>query len=312
MCSREGQRTMNTRSTMHFGGLSLALAAAGAAQLFAASARAEQFVLIDSTFTFTKQQADANDSHYYGSVLNAARPADWTAPVDYRNGTVHIRAEILDKPAGGEITQWVLCYIAEEPIGPGYGCTGTGTYTEEGVYEVDVDMTSWWQNEAIDWTRGISEMHLVLKDEDDSTGFAHQREDVEHFFPTKVRITMIQVSEGSTYDPSQFPGGDGEPDAGSNHSDDDAGMDGGSDGSGDDSDDNDGSDDMTAGSGNGNGNGSGGSGNEEPTPEGASDELGGCSVGTMGTAASPHVGVMALGLSALIARARRRKRGPTS
>ena len=59
----EGTRRMKTRSTMHIGKVSLAFAAIGAAQLAASSARAEQFVLIDSTFTFTKEEADANNSH---------------------------------------------------------------------------------------------------------------------------------------------------------------------------------------------------------------------------------------------------------
>ncbi|HVK12744.1 MAG TPA: hypothetical protein VM597_28595 [Gemmataceae bacterium] len=44
-------------------------------------------------------------------MLNAERPKDWTAPVDYRNGTVHIRAEVLEKPEGGAPTTWTLCYI---------------------------------------------------------------------------------------------------------------------------------------------------------------------------------------------------------
>src|SRR5262245_10459344 len=77
----------------------------------ASTARAEQFVLIDETFTFTKEMADSGESpsHYYGSVLNPDRPIDWTSPVDYRNGTVHIRTEVIDKPEGDEITQWVIC-----------------------------------------------------------------------------------------------------------------------------------------------------------------------------------------------------------
>ena len=48
-------------------------------------------------------------------------------------------------------------------------------------------------------------MDLVIKDGTGGSGFAHLRPDAEHFFPTKMRITMIQVSAGSTYDPSQVP-----------------------------------------------------------------------------------------------------------
>src|SRR5262245_28153354 len=88
------------------------------------AAKAEQFVLFDKQFTFTKVDADASESHYFVKDLNPAQPRDWTSPVDYRNGSVHIRAEVIDKPAGGEITQWVLCYIPNRGTGNGYGCTG--------------------------------------------------------------------------------------------------------------------------------------------------------------------------------------------
>ncbi|MFN7935530.1 MAG: hypothetical protein U0R19_19525 [Bryobacteraceae bacterium] len=168
---------------------------------------AEQFVLFDVTFSYTKQDADTSTpskSHYYvkGDRLNPNRPSDWTSPIDYRNGTVHIRAEILDKPAGGEKTTWTLCYIANKGIGPGYGCTGTPLYTDTGVYEIDVPMTSFWQNTAIDWTQGIKQMDLVIKDSSGGAGHAHKRPDHEKFFPTRVRITMTQVSQGATYTPA--------------------------------------------------------------------------------------------------------------
>jgi len=106
----------------------------------------KQFVLFDTEFTFTKENADnskPSKSHYYvtGNMLNTQRPTDWTTPVDYRNGTVHIRLEVLEKPAGNLPTTWTLCYIPNEGQGNGYGCTNTGLYTKEGIYQSDVPMT---------------------------------------------------------------------------------------------------------------------------------------------------------------------------
>lgn len=184
---------------------------AGLALLPAAPvADAEQFVLFDVTFTFTKEEADTSKpskSHYYvrGKALNPDRPRDWTQPVDYRNGTVHIRTEVIKKPAGDEPTTWSLCYIPNKGQKNGYGCTGTGVYRREGVYEQDVKMTAFWQNDSIVWSEGIKEMHLVMKDGSGGSGHAHKRSDAEKFFPTRVRITMVQVSAGSTYDPSLVP-----------------------------------------------------------------------------------------------------------
>jgi hypothetical protein len=181
------------------------LASAGAR-----SGHAEQFVLVDYTISYTKAMADKDASHFFvrdATGLNPARPRNWMAPVNFRNGTVHIRTEVLEKPAGGETTQWTLCYMPNRPTGPGYGCTGSGTYKEQGAVVIRQEsMTSWWQNTGIVWTEGIKEMHFVIKDSDGASGHAHKRADAQKFFPTKVRITMVQVSAGAQFDASQVPG----------------------------------------------------------------------------------------------------------
>ena len=171
-----------------------------------------QFILFDVEFTYTKQDADnstPSKSHFYvkNERINGDRPKDWTSPVDYRNGTVHIRLEVLEKPEGGFPTTWTLCYIPNKGQGNGYGCTGTDIFTEEGIYEKDVPMTSFWENESIIWSEGVKQMDLVIKDDSGGQGHAHRREDPEHYFPTRVRITMVQVAKDATYDPSIIPVG---------------------------------------------------------------------------------------------------------
>jgi hypothetical protein len=173
-------------------------------------ARAAQFVLFDVTFTYTKEDADKskpNKSHYYlkADKLNPDRPKDWTAPIDYRNGTVHIRAEILEKPPGSEPTLWTICYIPNKGQGNGYGCTGTDLFREAGVYEKDVPMTAFWENKSIVWTEGIKQIDLVIKDGSGGNGHAHKNPNPEKFFPTKVRLTAVQISAGAKYDPSLVP-----------------------------------------------------------------------------------------------------------
>lgn len=170
----------------------------------------DQFVLFDAEFSYTKADADhshPSKSHVYVThdLLNANCPKDWTSPVDYRNGTVHIRIEVLEKPLGDAPTKWTLCYIPNKGQGNGYGCTATDVYTKEGVYEKEVSMTDFWENEAIIWTEGIKQMDLVIKDDSGGQGHAHKRTDHEKFFPTKVRITMVQVAKNATYDPGLIP-----------------------------------------------------------------------------------------------------------
>ncbi len=174
----------------------------------AVTCRADQFVLCDVTFTFTKDDAfnaKPNQSHYYvrGPMMNEARPKDWTSPVDYRHGTVHLRLEVLEKPDGGQPTSWSVCYIPNKGQNHGYGCVGTGAYKEKGVIEKDLDMTTFWQNDDIIWSEGIKEMHLVIKD--DHNMHAHKLPNPEKFFPTRVRMTLIQVSKGAKYAPKLVP-----------------------------------------------------------------------------------------------------------
>lgn len=164
----------------------------------------KQFVLFDVEYTYTKADADnsvPSKSHFYvkGTLINPDRPRDWTSPLDYRNGSVHIRIEVLEKPPGDAPTKWTLCYIPNKGQGNGYGCTGTDLYTKKGVYEIDVPMTSFWENESIVWSEGIKQMDLVIKDDSGGQGHAHKRADHEKFFPTRVRISMTQVAAGEMY-----------------------------------------------------------------------------------------------------------------
>jgi hypothetical protein len=173
--------------------------------LLPSAARADQFVLFDATFTYTwddAMNATPSKSHYYvneGNWLSKARPGNWVSPINYRDGKVHIRAEVLEKPAGDQSVGWALCYVAN--VGE-YGCPYSNYYTKTGVYDRDVDMRTFWNNATIQWDRGVKQVDLVYTINDSGTGHITNfpdRKDVTT--PTKVRITMIQVSSGGTYDP---------------------------------------------------------------------------------------------------------------
>ena len=183
-------------------GMSVALAAT--------LCQADQFVLFDVTFDYTKEDAEnskPSKSHFYvkDKMLNTERPKDWTSPVDYRNGTVHVRLEVIEKPAGDEPTTWSICYIPNKGQKNGYGCLGSDIYKKVGVYEKDISMKEFWENDSIVWTEGIKQMDLVIKDNSGGSGHAHKRTDAEKFFPTKVRLTLTQVAAGSKFDPKLAP-----------------------------------------------------------------------------------------------------------
>ena len=176
---------------------------------FPIMAQSNQFVLFDVAFNYTKEQADHSSpskSHFYvkDALINPNRPLNWLQPIDYRHGTVHVRIEVLEKPPGEAPTVWSLCYIPNRGQGNGYGCTNTPMYTQEGVFEKDVLMTNFWENEAIVWEEGIKQMDLVIKDNSGGQGHAHKRTDHERYFPTRVRISMIQVPVGEVYKPEML------------------------------------------------------------------------------------------------------------
>ncbi len=177
----------------------LAMAVSALITLTSGAARAEQFVLFDATFTYTWQDATGSrpQSHHYvneGNWLNKARPTNWLSPVNYRNGKVHIRVEVFEKPPGHQRVGWALCYIANSG---GYGCPYTDYYTAPGIYEKDVDMTAFWNNQTIGWDRGIKEVACIYTINDSGRGHVHMYPNLKDAVtPTRLRLTMTQNLPG--------------------------------------------------------------------------------------------------------------------
>ena len=163
-------------------------------------------MLVDATFDYTwddAMNAKPNKSHFYvndQNFLNTMRPKNWLAPVDYRNGTLHVRTEVFKKPAGDQQVGWTLCYIANAGD---YGCADTTYYKSTGVFDRETKMTDWWQNDQIQWDQGIKQVDLIYAINDSGSGHITNYPELKDLTtPTRVRITMVQVSAGSTYDPS--------------------------------------------------------------------------------------------------------------
>ncbi len=172
--------------------------------------RAEQFILLDAMIDYTWDDAinsKPSKSHFYvneGNFLNKNRPKNWLSPVDYRNGTLHVRAEVFAKPPGTQTTGWTLCYI---PNAGGYGCADTDYYKSTGVFERDVKMTSWWNNNQLQWAQGVKQVDMIYAINDSGSGHVSNYPALKDLTtPTRVRVTVIQVSAGATYDPSILAG----------------------------------------------------------------------------------------------------------
>jgi MYXO-CTERM domain-containing protein len=210
----------NRNKWLKFSAQSAGLASAFVLTSLTAPAQADQFILFDATFDYSWEDANNSSpskSHYYvndDNFMNLERPDNWVSPTNYRDGSVHIRVEVLDKPAGDQSVGWALCYIANEGA---YGCPYSQYYTAEGVFENDVSMADFWKSGPITWEAGIKQVDLVYTINSSGSGHVHNFPELASATtPTSVRITMVQVSQGDTYDSSilEDPAGTGGADAG--------------------------------------------------------------------------------------------------
>jgi hypothetical protein len=161
--------------------------------LWAAAARADQFTVVDVTYTHSAM--NTKDSHYFVKPA-AGSPANWRMPIDYASGTIYMHVEVFTKPSA-ERTVWNFCFIGT----PSYACAGTPSYTKTGVYEWSQKFSSFYQYNQVDWTKRPSQVALILKD---SNNVKPAPENVGAtrsalFMPTTVRIVLTIVSPGGTY-----------------------------------------------------------------------------------------------------------------
>jgi uncharacterized protein (TIGR03382 family) len=156
--------------------------------LAAAPVRAEQFVLADVSYTHSAQTTQ--DSHYYPD-LPADMPKDWTKPVDYAHGSVHVVLDVKTKPAGDAPTKFQLCFEGT----PSYGCTlQSPTYTKTGRVEWDSPFSSFWYESTVDWAQGVKRMPLILKDDMNNKPAGDPK-----YVPSELHVQVTLVSAGAKF-----------------------------------------------------------------------------------------------------------------
>jgi hypothetical protein len=152
-------------------------------------ARADQFVVVDATYTATADNTD--DSHFRVDPADGT-PDDWRSPIDYASGKAYVRLEVIEKPSTAK-TLYNICYEAT----PSYACMPySPTYTAPGVYEFDYPFSAFYQDDQVDWSQGIRDIALILKDENQV-----KPQGDPDFYPTKIHVTITIVAPGSEYVP---------------------------------------------------------------------------------------------------------------
>jgi hypothetical protein len=166
------------------------------------TAAQDQFVVADATFTATAQNTMM--SQYPIAPLPAA-PANWKTPVDFSNGTMYVRYEVLEKPSAAS-TYGNICFEQGQTL----TCQGyPAPYTATGVYMNNAKLSTFWQYSMIDWTKKIDRVYVVLKDDKMAIVQGNAM-----FYPTKLHVTVTVVAPGKTYVMPTATSDDADADAG--------------------------------------------------------------------------------------------------
>jgi hypothetical protein len=174
--------------------------ALAAASFDARTARAEQFVIADATYTHSGQTT--SDSHY-PVTPTAETPANWQSPVDYTQGSVHVRLEVKTKPSATP-TRFQICF----EMMTNYCCTDQApAYTAPGVYEWDTDVEQLWRPGPVDFTTGVVRSQLILKDTNNGKPSPENvgEETSALYMPTDLSVTVTVVSNDADYQPPGPP-----------------------------------------------------------------------------------------------------------
>lgn len=138
--------------------------------------------------------------------MPSGNPANWTSPVNYANGTLHQRLQVVTKPSAATV-MFALCMFQDEVISSRHACgqlsklrfTATGTFTSSQA------MTTLFQyGTAVDWTRRPNVIMLHITDANKVQPDSYPEyigrwigsPNWGLYYPMRVRYTAIVVPPG--------------------------------------------------------------------------------------------------------------------
>jgi hypothetical protein len=127
---------------------------AALACLAASPARADEFIVTDVTYTHAA--ANTMDSQYRVSPASGT-PKNWTSPINFAAGSVHVLLEVKTKPSAAP-TRFQVCFEGT----PSYACTGPSpVYTTPGIYQWSTPFANLTYGGNVDWTQGENTVELM-------------------------------------------------------------------------------------------------------------------------------------------------------
>jgi hypothetical protein len=172
----------------------------------------DQFVLLDTQYIH-----NTNTRAFSFFPLAPGVPDNWRSPVNYADGTIYMRLEVLSKPSANGVN-YQICIFQDQHASANHACARYQFFTAPGLYTWSQSMPTLFQFNNLDWTRRMLDTMLVVKDKDgdpvdDRYGFAGAWEGSPNFslyYPMEVKFTAIVVRQGGTFAPPagwSTPGG---------------------------------------------------------------------------------------------------------
>jgi tetratricopeptide (TPR) repeat protein len=124
----------------------------------------------------------------------------------FSSGTLYQRIKVLNKPSN-QVVNYQLCLVPSGDISVGPACSSLEglSFSEIGIYESNQSVSSLSNAQGVDWSKGLSEVMLVVKDGNGNTvddRYSYRSDtplDMTQFYPMEVQYTAILVPEGSSF-----------------------------------------------------------------------------------------------------------------
>ncbi len=185
------------------------------------SVLANQALLLDVHYTHTSDNSARNrpfgagdslkGSHAY-FPLASSQPTNFQSPIDYRHGQFAVVLDVLSKPSAQRML-WAGCAVQGNAT-----CFGYISFTTTGRYVFTQNVSTFYQVDAIDWSRSFSSLPSIFRDENEKKldlgeGFLHEP-DYAAYYPLELRLRVYAVSAGASFVVPIDPVDAGLPDAG--------------------------------------------------------------------------------------------------
>lgn len=179
----------------------------------------KQLVLIDVTYIHNttvsqvpllKPAVDGQKSTPSGKAFSFFNLPSWVpnnlvSPVNYAQGTLYQRLQVMTKPSTKNVT-YQICLFQDTITASKHACSAESKlkFTSPGTYYAQQSMPSLYQYNNLVWSRNLLIEMLVVKDAngnpvDDRYGFGGKwsgSPNLGLYYPMKVRYTSIIVPQG--------------------------------------------------------------------------------------------------------------------